>query len=284
MEEQGGFSGNSERSGIISARGTGDGLMIRIDGRVAAENIEEALFEFVRSRRSFLAGNEVSFEWIGGEPSSETVNSLSDGLLEQFGISVKPAKPALSRASLDSGIPSLDVRRGSLEGLCETPSRAPRSLNSSRPASLFDGVEALVSESARSDRSKPSAASDSSLWDDANARVVFSTLRSGQKIETEHSLVIYGDVNSGAEIIAGGDIVVLGTLRGIAHAGAYDETGGGKTIFALSLQPTQLRIGVVISRGAAEQKSGPELARIEGNIIVVEQYSPKVLVSRNRVS
>lgn len=46
------------------------------------------------------------------------------------------------------------------------------------------------------------------------------SLRSGQKIESEGSLVILGDVNSGAEVVASDHIVVLGTLRGLAHAGA----------------------------------------------------------------
>lgn len=46
------------------------------------------------------------------------------------------------------------------------------------------------------------------------------SLRSGQKLEFEGSLVIIGDVNSGAEIIAEENIVVLGTLRGLAHSGA----------------------------------------------------------------
>ena len=69
----------------------------------------------------------------------------------------------------------------------------------------------------------------------------------------------------------------MGTLRGIAHAGAFDDTGGGRSIIALSLQPTQLRIGSLISRGKSDASTsdatlGIELARIEGNIIVVEPY------------
>ena len=46
------------------------------------------------------------------------------------------------------------------------------------------------------------------------------SLRSGQKIEFEGSIVVLGDVNSGAEVIASENIVVLGALRGLAHAGA----------------------------------------------------------------
>lgn len=97
---------------------------------------------------------------------------------------------------------------------------------------------------------------EGSAWDDADARTVRGTIRSGQRIETEHSLVILGDVNSGGEIVAGGDIIVLGTLRGMAHAGAFEESGGGRVIVAMDLQPTQLRIGNVITRGGAESSQG----------------------------
>jgi septum site-determining protein MinC len=171
-----------------------------------------------------------------------------------------------------------------------------------RTPSLFDGIDALADEAG--DDKEPSAdayipglresrgpaqkifsprasaerrehAVDPAAWDDADTRTIHATLRSGQRVETEHSLVIIGDVNSGAEIIAGGDIVVLGTLRGVAHAGAYDETGGGRVIFALNLVPTQLRIGSVISRGSSEGTSGAEVARVEGNLIVVEPYISK---------
>jgi septum site-determining protein MinC len=123
------------------------------------------------------------------------------------------------------------------------------------------------------------------LWDDPDARIIYGTLRSGQKVETEHSIVVFGDVNSGAEVIAGGDIVILGTLRGIAHAGAYDESGGGRVIFSLNLQPTQLRIGLVISRGGGEgssRGSGTEVARVENNMIVVEPYQSRTVWVRRR--
>jgi septum site-determining protein MinC len=127
------------------------------------------------------------------------------------------------------------------------------------------------------------------LWDEPDTRIIYGTLRSGQKVETEHSIVVFGDVNSGAEVIAGGDIVILGTLRGIAHAGAYDESGGGRVIFSLNLQPTQLRIGLVISRGAGGERSeasprsgGPEVARVESNMIVVEPYQSRTVWVRRR--
>ena len=70
------------------------------------------------------------------------------------------------------------------------------------------------------------------------------SIRSGQRMEEEGSIVILGDVNSGAEIIAADNIVILGTLRGLAHAGAK---GNRKAIIAAGkLDTVQLRIANVV--------------------------------------
>ncbi len=70
------------------------------------------------------------------------------------------------------------------------------------------------------------------------------SLRSGQKIEFEGSLVVLGDVNAGAEVLAGENIVVLGILRGIAHAGAKGNKEA--IIAAASIESVQIRIASII--------------------------------------
>lgn len=70
------------------------------------------------------------------------------------------------------------------------------------------------------------------------------SLRSGQKIEFEGSLVILGDVNAGAEILAGENIVVLGILRGMAHAGAQGNKEA--IIAAASIESPQIRIANIV--------------------------------------
>ena len=70
------------------------------------------------------------------------------------------------------------------------------------------------------------------------------SLRSGQKMETEGSLVIIGDVNSGAEVMASDNIVILGALRGLAHAGAK---GNKQAIVAAGLfDAVQVRIANIV--------------------------------------
>lgn len=103
------------------------------------------------------------------------------------------------------------------------------------------------------------------------------TLRSGQTVSHKGHLVIIGDVNPGAEIMAEGDITVWGALRGIAHAGV-----GGNTlseIRALKLQPIQIRIANAIARSPDRQKAhyesgaGPETARVVDGKIKVFRFN-----------
>lgn len=73
-------------------------------------------------------------------------------------------------------------------------------------------------------------------------------LRSGQKIEVDGSFVILGDVNPGAQIIAGGNVVVLGSLKGTVYAGYPDDSNA--IVAALNMEPMQIQIGEYIARSA----------------------------------
>lgn len=84
------------------------------------------------------------------------------------------------------------------------------------------------------------------------------SLRSGQRIEEERSIVILGDVNSGAEVIASDNIVVLGTLRGLAHAGAK---GNKQAIIAAGrLDTVQMRIANIVKEFNREEEPLRKLA------------------------
>lgn len=86
------------------------------------------------------------------------------------------------------------------------------------------------------------------------------SLRSGQKLEVEGSIVVIGDVNSGAEVIAADNIAVLGKLRGLAHAGAK---GNKEAIIAAStLDAVQLRISNIVREIDREEEGTREHAFI----------------------
>lgn len=133
-------------------------------------------------------------------------------------------------------------------------------------------AEAHAALKAAAQRCRPGGPSAVSvLAESQTALVVTRTLRSGQRVEHEGDVIVLGDVNPGAEVIASGHIVVMGALRGVAHAGC---TGNESAIVAaVKLRPTQLRIAHVIGRAPDEQedlKPVPEVARVRDGMIVVE--------------
>ena len=78
------------------------------------------------------------------------------------------------------------------------------------------------------------------------------TLRSGQVLESEASITILGDVNPGARVTSGGNIVVLGALKGNAQAGIYGDTGC--FILALEMDPIQIQIGDLLAKSPDKEK------------------------------
>lgn len=104
------------------------------------------------------------------------------------------------------------------------------------------------------------------------ALAVRRTVRSGQRISFDGSIVVFGDVNPGAEVIASGDIAVIGALRGVAHAGAAGDRRA--VVAALLLRPVQLRIADLIVRApeGETRTTGAEIARVKSGSIVVEPY------------
>jgi len=85
----------------------------------------------------------------------------------------------------------------------------------------------------------------------SETKFIRGSLRSGQRVEFEGSIVILGDVNDGAEVIAEDNIVVLGALRGMAHAGAK---GNEKAIISANIITSlQIRIASIIKERTREQ-------------------------------
>ena len=112
------------------------------------------------------------------------------------------------------------------------------------------------------------------LFDGEEAVLVKRTLRSGYSLEHPGHVVVIGDVNPGAEIVAGGDVVVWGRLRGVVHAGAEGDEQA--VVCALDLSPTQLRIAGQIALSPQRRgKAQPEIAHLRNGQVVAEVWNPK---------
>jgi len=108
----------------------------------------------------------------------------------------------------------------------------------------------------------------------SDAILLHQTLRSGNSVHFPGHVTILGDVNPGAEIVAGGSIFVWGHLRGTVHAGA--EGDDRSVVCALDLSPMQLRIaGYVATSPPRSGSSRPEIASLRDGRLVAETWNPK---------
>jgi septum site-determining protein MinC len=106
------------------------------------------------------------------------------------------------------------------------------------------------------------------------AVLINRTLRSGHSIRHPGHVIVFGDVNPGAEIIAGGNIIIWGRLRGLVHAGAAGNDQS--VVCALDLSPTQLRIaGQITVSPSRKGRPKPEIARIREGQLVAEEWAGK---------
>ena len=128
-------------------------------------------------------------------------------------------------------------------------------------SSITEQTSQLLGLATRISKPRPEEQRHTNTITDVTALFVNKTLRSGKRIEFPGHVVVMGDVNAGAEIIADGYVIVWGRVRGMIHAGAKGNRSA--TICALDLSATQLRIADEVSAMLKPQKDPkPEVASI----------------------
>lgn len=155
-------------------------------------------------------------------------------------------------------------------------SRSPLTEQSAQAMGLATRIHQPEPEPEEEDEIEEPAA----IVPNAEAILVKQTLRSGFHLAHAGHVTVIGDVNPGAEIIAGGNIVVWGRLRGLVHAGAPFATlraGSGDenaVVCAMDLAPTQLRIAGHIAIPPAERgQPRPEVAFVRDGNVVAEEWT-----------
>ena len=109
--------------------------------------------------------------------------------------------------------------------------------------------------------------------DDETALFINKTIRSGSRIEFPGHVVVLGDVNPGAEIVAEGNIIVWGKLRGAVHAGSKGDESA--KVCALDFAPMQLRVAEEsVNIQKEKETSIPESAFIRDERVVIEPWKP----------
>jgi septum site-determining protein MinC len=245
-------------------RGKGLGLEIVL----TEEDLDIALDE-LRARfalqPNFYRGSKATAVLSERVPSAEQVAALRV-LLEEFGITL---------SALSGGAEIETFARGlGLEftiPLAEQLSSSARSL-----VADFAGARAdIVARRRRGEssvRRAEAAAPQLHLVESVTTLYHTGTLRGGQALHHVGNLVVVGDVNPGAEVVATGDVLVFGRLAGVAHAGAQGNEGA--RVYALQLQPVQLRIGsrIAAEDGPKSRPGRPEVALVRGEHIVITRF------------
>ncbi|MFN2449898.1 MAG: septum site-determining protein MinC [Candidatus Baltobacteraceae bacterium] len=284
----------SNRSVMAVLRGKGLGLEVALGGR----DFEAALAELqskLGERPGFYRGSSATAALGASACSHEQMERLRL-LLDAHGIALEGL---CGGPSLESLAQELGVRFAALDDGGEELARR-RALRPTREVQLSDAARSLVADfaGARADianrrqrgetsvrRAAAAAAgpvSPETPQSDAPAAPAtlyhVGTLRGGQALHNLGNIVIVGDVNPGAELVASGDIVVFGALRGVAHAGAQGDAGA--RVYAIDLAPTQLRIATYIAADAGNRSHAavhPEVACVQNERIAIvskERPSP----------
>ena len=221
----------------ITIKGKADGVLeIAIQPLSSYVNIKNALQEKLSKNKDFFSGSEAKIIFSGKVLSNAQKQDLKRLL------------------SMDYDVQNVAFSDDMLEQTKVSVKHTPNIDNSSHAEKRVN----LVSK------------------DYFNAKSVFvsHTLRSGQRVECEGDVVVLGDVNDGAEVIAGGSVAVMGVLRGLVHAGA---TGRSDVVVAANaLIPKQLRISGKIGMFPDNKESGvPEIAAYKQGSIIIKPLKPQ---------
>jgi septum site-determining protein MinC len=220
----------------IDVKGVRDGILVTLGGG-SWDELKSALFEQLDQQANFLRGGRMAIDVGDQVIKAAELGSLRNEISER-GIILWAI---LSNSPLT-------------ETTAQTLGLATR-LSKPRPEMTRAKIE-------------------TKLQDGNNALLIQKTLRSGFSVHHPGHIIVLGDVNPGAEIIASGSIVIWGRMRGLVHAGA--EGDESSTVSALDLSPTQLRIAGQIAAFPPQKRSPrPETARLLNGKIVSENWEPK---------
>ncbi|PZS00348.1 MAG: septum site-determining protein MinC [Candidatus Chloroheliales bacterium] len=259
------------QSEAVIIKGVRGGLLVLLDDQIAWDDLLAELDQRVQANQSFFSGAKVTAN-LGGRPLDK--DELS-AFIEALGH---------HQMTLDMVVSTDDGTRYAATRL-ELKSRAP-----SFVGGAAGRLAGSLLRSKPDDEAKHEVAVASLLAEEISGEAMFvrRTMRSGQRLRHDSDICIVGDVNAGAEVVAGGDVVVWGSLRGMVHAGA---SGNDKAVIcALVLAPTILRIAEVAGHGPAPEphkrhirilglggkpeaeRAYPEIAHVVGGNIVVERW------------
>jgi septum site-determining protein MinC len=219
----------------IQIKGIKDGLLVTL-GEGNWPDLREDLLRYIDEKENFFKGAKVALE-VGNHPlHSEELNNIRT-ILKEKGISLWAI---LSNSSV------------------------------TEQASKKIGLATSLAQVRTERNIKPI---DTDLAGES-AILVKRTMRSGFRVSFAGHIIVLGDVNPGAEIVAKGSVIIWGRLRGVVHAGAEGDENA--FVCALDLNPTQLRIASRVAVTPTRKgKTQPEIASVQDGQVVAELWDQK---------
>jgi septum site-determining protein MinC len=274
-------------------RGTARGLEMVVDARASAAAMITALEKRLGEAPAFFRGSDVRVQVEAGPLASGCLAQLDD-LAMRFElriievVAVKPApvavpealpsKPNMAHGSapnpFEEEAPTILAAAATIAAI-EYPKSAEPMMLADTELTELEPIGESFDEPTQTSIPRTLAATAETELATEGTRLFVGPVRSGVIMDHEGHLVVFGDVNPGAEVRATGNIVVLGRLRGTAHAGIGQDMG---FILALRLEPQQLRIGRMVVRAPDSDTpaSEAEIAYATGESIVVERYQGRL--------
>jgi len=265
----------------VLIKGNQHGLAVFINEESDFEQIKSGLIEKLEGARSFFGANKVTLSFSGKELEAKEQSILVDLFSEYSDLEILLVIDDLLEIEQIRTTISKDLR---IELVEEVKSEINEQFNEE-----LDNFKETI-RSLESDKSKlenklnemSAKKNDHKIQLDKHDEVTFhyATLRSGQQIIHNHSIVIMGDVNNGARVEAGGNVIVIGKLKGVVHAGLNGTDNA--YIVALDMKPVQLRINNSYGRASDEamnetSSTQPQIAYVEDGMIAIETIDNKVL-------
>ena len=242
----------------IVIKGNKYGIVVVMDSDTSFDEIKNQLEEKLKESARFFGNGTMAISFEGrnldDEQQKELLNVISESSDLNIECIIDHAKN-LSEAEMAVGENTIDLIGNAIRAL-------------EKIENIDDNKE-----------DEPTPDSTPVVGVDKNTGKFFrGTLRSGQILESDTSIVVIGDVNPGASVSAGGNIIILGSLKGTVSAGMNGDEKA--FIVALDMAPVQVRIGDTIARCPERQKKAkPEtkIAYLNNGTIYIDPLSKDLL-------
>ncbi|GAK55868.1 probable septum site-determining protein minC [Candidatus Vecturithrix granuli] len=290
---------------LVEIKGQKDGLWIYLDDQDTLDDVFSALDDRLKASNRFFSGAEVTIDTGIRKIAAEDQSLLRKIVEQTYALQIKEirstdAQLILSEESsefLFDDLGSILTRdevneqsnpQTSLNDQAAYPEKSRLTKEASAEVLRNDLSEEPEEEDAfmkyidatfqipvqHTWEPKPTYSSEHLYENEETAFYFRGTVRSGQTLEYPGNIVILGDINPGAYVIASGDIIVMGRLQGVVHAGAEGEERA--VVIGASFTPSQLRIAQYIGRSPDEyhksraKQGQTEKAYVKDGAIVIE--------------